>query len=66
MRLFRIWSIEHDAWWRASWLGYTRELEEAGVYSEAETREVLARANAVRINEAAIPLDCLRPGAGKE
>lgn len=66
MRLFRIWSIEHDAWWRAGWNGYTRALGEAGVYAEREAREVLARANAVRVNEALIPMECFRPGAGEE
>ena len=53
---FLIWSIEHEAWWRAGWLGYTIDLADAGHYSAAEARGILERANVVRTNECAIPL----------
>lgn len=28
----RIWSAEHNAWWRAEGKGYTLQRDEAGVY----------------------------------
>jgi hypothetical protein len=40
-----IFSIEHQAWWKAGWLGYTRRLAEAGVYDDEESEAILARAN---------------------
>jgi hypothetical protein len=55
-QLFVIWSIEHEAWWRPGWAGYTPVLAEAGRYDQAEADEILARANFVRVNECAIPL----------
>lgn len=64
---FVIWSIEHDAWWRAGWLGYTLELCEAGLYTREEADAVLARANAgPRINECAIPVARLFTSADEE
>ena len=60
-RLFVIWSIEHDAWWAPERIGYTRELHEAGRYTQAEAAEIVKRANVVEFNEAAIPLECLVP-----
>jgi hypothetical protein len=59
LRKFVIWSIEHDAWWRPGWAGYTRELAAAGRYDQAGADEILARANFVKVNECAIPLACL-------
>lgn len=59
MTLYVIWSIEHSAWWRVNWCGYTRDLSEAGRYSEAAADEVLARANVVEVNECKIPIACV-------
>jgi len=56
---FVIWSIEHQAWWRADWLGYTDTLMQAGLYDETDTRAVLERANHVAVNECAIPVQTL-------
>lgn len=42
-----IWSLEHDGWWAPGGNGYTRELAEAGRYSEAAAAPILARANVV-------------------
>jgi hypothetical protein len=56
---FLIWSIEHDAWWRPGGHGYTRELEQAGHYSEGEARKIVTRANIVAFHECAIPVACL-------
>lgn len=58
-RTFLIWSIEHDAWWAPGNRGYTRELEQAGQYSEREAREIVKRANIVAFHECAIPVECV-------
>ena len=29
---YRIWSNEHNAWWRDEFCGYTKNIENAGIY----------------------------------
>lgn len=49
---YRIWSFEHNAWWRPKWHGYTPNIEEAGIYEEREAQSICAQANAHgKINE---------------
>lgn len=57
---FLIWSIEHTAWWKPGWDGYTTAIAEAGHYTEAEADEILKRANLVRVNECKVPLEAVR------
>jgi hypothetical protein len=62
---FVIWSFEHDAWWGPGRMGYTRELAQAGRYSEAEATAIVADANRYRPveYERALPLvDALETG----
>jgi hypothetical protein len=59
VRLFVIWSIEHDAWWRPGEWGYTRVLEEAGLFPEGRAREILADANIVAFHECLVPAECV-------
>lgn len=33
---YRIWSNEHNAWWRDSFCGYTKDINQAGVYDGLE------------------------------
>lgn len=40
-----VWSYEHDAWWAPNRCGYTKSLTSAGIYTEAEAREIEADAN---------------------
>lgn len=54
-----IWSIEHQAWWRANSHGYADSLVDAGVYDEAEARDILERANQVAVEECLIPLSAI-------
>ena len=40
-----IWSYEHNAWWGAQSIGYTRDLLRSGVYDRAEATDICRRAN---------------------
>lgn len=42
---WRIWSMEHDAWWGPSFRGYTQEIKLAGKYSYAEAVKIVRGAN---------------------
>jgi len=42
-----IWSFEHKAWWAPNRYGYTRLLDEAGRYTQAEADAIVADANLV-------------------
>ena len=57
-RMFLIWSIEHDAWWRPHRVGYTRDLAAAGIYTDRASAEIIASANVVTVNECRIAIDC--------
>ena len=39
-----IWSNEHRAWWRGGGNGYTVQVSQAGLYSEADALDICARA----------------------
>lgn len=43
--VYFIWNEERGAWWRPHRRGYTRKLSEAGLYDEAEARQIVAEAN---------------------
>ena len=57
---YLIWSVEHDAWWRPLWNGYTRVLAEAGHYSKHEAERIVRQANIISFNEAMIPIECMK------
>ena len=42
---YKIWSNEHSGWWKSNKLGYTQNRKEAGIYSEAEARDIVESAN---------------------
>lgn len=60
-----IWSIEHNAWWRAGSNGYTGQLKDAGRYELQEALDIIKHANygltryTQTPNEAIIPEDSL-------
>ena len=37
---FVVWSHKHQQWWRPNQLGYTDQLHDAGVYTEAEALDI--------------------------
>lgn len=45
MDYYVIWSFEHGAWWAPNRYGYTRVLDEAGRYSQADAEAIVATAN---------------------
>lgn len=45
MKLYKIWSIEHGAWWKPNSKGYTPNLDEAGFYSYKEAKSIVDGAN---------------------
>lgn len=48
----KIWSFEHDAWWRADSCGYTTEEAEAGLYERKVADSIVTSANyGGRLNE---------------
>ena len=54
-----IWSIEHQGWWAANRCGYTRKVQDAGVYSRDAALEIVRHSNLVSFEECAIPLECV-------
>lgn len=48
---FYVWSIEHNAWWKANHRGYTKNREEAGVYSYGVACAIVEGANAFNENK---------------
>lgn len=66
MKTHLIWSIEHHAWWRANSQGYTRSLEDAGVYEAEEASKIVADAThdwRNVPNEVMVPIELLPPEA---
>lgn len=44
-KLYLIWSIEHDAWWKPASRGYTKKRSEAGQYTYEEAKKIVKNAN---------------------
>jgi len=42
---YRIWSFEHDAWWKPAGYGYTPNKDEAGVYNYRQAKNICDNAN---------------------
>lgn len=42
---WRIWSIEHSAWWAPNSWGYTKDLQQAGTYSTEQAIKITDQAN---------------------
>lgn len=54
---YRIWSFEHDMWWKPNRRGYTQNIGKAGIYSAEEARAICDDANAYgKINEEMRPV----------
>jgi len=44
VRLYLVWSNEHDAWWKPNRCGYTHDVWRAGRYDQAAAAEICQRA----------------------
>lgn len=42
---YKIWSNEHQGWWRPARCGYTKSRSEAGTYTFSESYEIVRSAN---------------------
>lgn len=43
--LVKIWSFQHDAWWRPDSCGYTNDEASAGLYERRQAEEIVRQAN---------------------
>jgi hypothetical protein len=43
--MFKIWSIEHNAWWKPAERGYTKFRKKAGIYTFEKALEIVRGAN---------------------
>ncbi|MFB4265357.1 hypothetical protein [Nonomuraea sp. GTA35] len=44
VKVWLVWSNEHDAWWKPQRCGYHHDVWQAGRYSETEAAEICRRA----------------------
>lgn len=44
-QLFKIWSIEHQAWWAPNRRGYDKQRRNGGIYSLEEALKIVRDAN---------------------
>lgn len=44
-KLYLIWSIEHNGWWKPAMNGYTQKRNEAGKYNFATASLIVKNAN---------------------
>lgn len=40
-----VWSMEHGAWWRPGWHGYSTNIMEAGLYARQEAQQIVDGSN---------------------
>lgn len=58
-RKYKIWSIEHGAWWKPGSCGYTPYSSEAGEYPEETAFAIVKDANKTGLNEIMFPIRSL-------
>lgn len=44
-----VWSHKHNAWWRQSQYGYTTYLDEAGRFTDEQSRDIAEKASLGRL-----------------
>lgn len=52
--VYRIWCFERNMWWKDGRMGYTESIDEAGLYSADEARDIVQTANVVKVEEMAV------------
>lgn len=58
---YRIWSFEHNSWWKGGHSGYTHNMDDAGIYSHEEADKICIGGNIcsttiLDMHEAMIPV----------
>ena len=53
---FYIWSFEHNKWWAPHSIGYTSNIDEAGIYTFEDATKICIGANIFEKNEAMLPI----------
>lgn len=56
---YLIWSAERGMWWKLSRYGYTKDITEAGQFSEAEAIGICNMANKPHLAEMMVPLSSI-------
>ena len=61
---YRIWSIEHDGWWKENKHGYVSDIKSAGIFTLYEANAICCDANVMMDfnndntpNEAMVPVE---------
>ncbi len=54
---YRIWSFEHNSWWKSNQMGYTEDISEAGIYNLLDAVAICTEANIKDVpDEAMVPV----------
>lgn len=56
--MYRIWSIEHGAWWAPNNKGYTTRASAAGLYTREDAEAICAGANTHELDDVMVPAFC--------
>jgi hypothetical protein len=56
---WRIWSNEHNAWWKPAWRGYTPDKSSAGKYPYKEAVGIVRNANKHLSQDDAVPNEAM-------
>lgn len=56
---YKIWSFEHNQWWKHGSSGYTEDINNAGIYSLEVATEIAILANKYsnKLEEAIVPVE---------
>ena len=56
-KLYVIWSIEHQAWWKQTKCGYVEHISDAGHFPFTESEHIVKLSNLIRTEEIMIPIN---------
>ena len=56
--MYRIWSVEHGAWWAPNRRGYVIRASAAGLYTREDAAEICAGSNTHELDDIMVPAFC--------